>query len=273
MEPDTQPDIQVEPTHDWRTHLERGDSASALRRYQQGADPFDDAILDALKALSDARHYVRAKSWTKAQRAVARVETPPESVAEKVDWAALTEELRGLETSSKRLDKRDPDAALERLEGVTSPLLRAEALTQRGTAYIFMDDLAQAKASFEQALAHDPKHYRALTNLGNVALEENDIDAAIKAYEAALRLDEDFANAHHNLGVAYRRKGQIDRSVRSIRRAQKAMRRQDAEEAKGTLSGTIANLNGRLGGRWLRYGLYGVGAALLLWWLRSQGLV
>ncbi len=272
---DNRADVQVKPTvseRSWQAFLETGDSAGALHRYQQDADPFDDAVLDALRALSDVRYHVRAKGWTKAKRAVTRLETPPRSVAEHVDWAALREDLAGLEGSSKRLDQHDPDAALARLAEVTSPLLRAEVETQRGTAHIFMNELAQAKVSFEEALAHDPKHYRAMTNLGNIALEENRVDDAITAYEAALRLDESFANAHHNLGVAYRRKGQIDRSVRSIRRAQKAQRRQDAEEARGTLS----SLNERIGRpsrRGLRYALYVLGAALLFFWLRSQGLV
>ena len=252
----------------WQALLETGDSAGALQRYRQDAEPPDEAVLDALRALSDVRYHVRAKGWVKAQRAVTSAPTTP-NVSE-VDWTGLEEDLRRLESTSKLLDQHNPDAALERLEEVTSPLLRAEAETQRGTAFIFQNDLAKAKASFERALAHDPKHYRALTNLGNVALEENNVDDAIRAYEAALRLDEDFANAHHNLGVAYRRKGQIDRSVRSIRRAQKAQRRQDAQEARGTLSGALANFRG---GRWLRYALYGVGGALLFFWLRSQGMI
>ena len=267
--PDTQ--VDTPPSQpSWQALLEAGDSAGALQRYRQNAEPPEGAVLDALRALSDVRYHVRAKGWVKAQRAVMSVETPPPSVSEKVDWTVLVEDLQRLESASKRLDQRNPDAALERLEEVASPLLRAEVETQRGTALIFQNDLTGAKASFERALAHDPKHYRALTNLGNVALEENNVDDAIKAYEAALRLDEDFANAHHNLGVAYRRKGQIDRSVRSIRRAQKTQRRQDAEEARGTLSGA---LKGRSVRRWLRYALYGVGGALLFWWLRSQGMI
>ncbi len=259
------------PSEDWRTYLEAGDAAAALRHYKTAQTPSEE-VLEALRALSEVRFCVRAKRWAKAQRALAGVEAPPEHVAELSRWEEVKRDIGRLETANKHLDRREVEAALERLQEVSTPLLRAEAETQRGTAHILVGDSGRAKRSFEEALARDPKHYRALTNLGNVALEENRVDDAITAYEAALRLDEDFANAHHNLGVAYRRKGQIDRSVRSIRRAQKVQRRQEAEEARRTLS----SLNGRIGrlnGRSLRYTLYVLGAALLFFWLRSQGLV
>ena len=269
---DTSATLEPAPASSWQTHLKAGDASAALQRYR-GSETPDEGVLEALASLNEVRLYVRAKGWAKAGRALARVETPPESVRALADWTALERQLGVLEATSKLLDKKESHAALERLESVNAPLLLAEAETQRGTAHIFLNDLEEAHISFTKALEHDPRHYRALTNKGNLSLEENDVDEAIKAYEAALRLNEDFANAHHNLGVAYRRKGKIDKSVRSIRRAQKAMRREDADEAKGTLSKSLNNLNGRLGGRGLRYALYGLGALLLLWWLRSQGML
>ena len=264
--------LEPTPATSWQTHLKAGDASAALQRYRNSETP-DGEVLEALGALNEVRLYMRAKGWAKAQRALTRVETPPRSVAEAANWDEVKAQLSVLESTSKLLDKHEAHAALERLESVNAPLLLAEVETQRGTAHIFLNDSERARLSFTRALGHDPKHYRALTNKGNLSLEENNVDEAIQAYEAALRLNEDFANAHHNLGVAYRRKGKIDKSVRSIRRAQKAMRRQDAEEAKGTLSQSFAGLNGRLGGRGLRYALYGLGALLLLWWLRSQGML
>ena len=262
-----------QPTSDtWQAHLEAGDAAAALQRYQ-GSETFDENVLAALGALNEVRLYVRAKGWSKAQKALARIEAPPEQVTNLVDWEDVGEQLGVLESTNKLLDTRNPEAALDTLQHVTSPLLNAEVETQRGTAHILMNDVERARAAFNKALEHDPKHYRALTNRGNLFLEEDNVDEAIAAYQSALRLNEDFANAHHNLGVAYRRKGHIDKSVRSIRRAQKAMRRQEADEAKGSLSGTLAGFGRRLGGRGLRYALYGLGVVLLFLWLRSQGIV
>ena len=281
MEPDTratptapQEDAQtgdIAPTSDWQTHLRTGDAAAALRRYKDEEAP-NEEVLEALRALSEVRFFARAKAWARARRALAQVEAPPERVAEVVDWEEVRRDIEGLETTNKHLNARDAEAVLRGLQEVNTPLLSAEAETQRGTAHVLTGDLGRAKRAFEEALARDPKHHRALTNLGNVALEENRVDDAIAAYEAALRLDESFANAHHNLGVAYRRKGHIDQSVRSIRRAQKAQRRQEAEEARGTLS-SLSGRIGRLNGRSLRYALYVLGGALLFFWLRSQGLV
>ena len=149
------------------------------------------------------------------------------------------------------------------------PLLEAEAETQRGTAYIFQNETDKAEARFLRALEGDPKHYRAMTNRGNLALEAGRTEEAIEAYQKALTFDEDFVNAHHNLGVAYRRLGKIDKSVQSIRRAQKASRRQDSETARESLS----KFGGGLSRRFLRYALYG-GAALVLYFvLRSQGIL
>ena len=256
----------------WQTHLEAGHAASALQHYYASAGS-DGEVIEALTTLAEVRRQVRAKGWSKAQRAMARLEVCPDSVGRIIAWEGLGEQLKILETTSKLLDRHETEAALETLQRVTSPLLSAEVETQRGTAHILMNDEERAKAAFIKALEHDPKHYRALTNRGNLSLEENNVDEAIATYEAALKLNEDFANAHHNLGIAYRRKGKIDKSVRSIRRAQKAMRAQDAEEAKGTFSGTLSSIGGRLSGRRLRYLLYGGGAILVFLWLRSQGMI
>lgn len=260
------------PQRDWQAELKAGHTAAALGRYHH-AERLDEEVLAALKVLHDVRRHLRAKRWAKAKRALTDIEAMPESVANIVDVEQVAQQLETLGATNKLLDQHNPEVALERLEYVTSPLLLAEAQTQRGTAYIFLDEAAQAKAAFAAALEHDPKHYRALTNRGNLSLEENEVDEAIAAYEAALRIHEDFANAHHNLGVAYRRKGQIDKSVRSIRRAQKAMRREDAEDAKGSLSGALSSFGGRLGTRRGRYTLYAVVAVVLFLWLRLQGTI
>ena len=120
----------------WQSELAAGHTAAALQHYQ-GSEHLDEEVLAALKALHDVRCYLRAKRWAKAKRALVDVETPPRSVADKVDMAALTQQLETLQATNKLLDQHKPEAALERLEHVTSPLLSAEAETQRGTAYIF----------------------------------------------------------------------------------------------------------------------------------------
>lgn len=250
--------------HDWRQSLADGNAAAALSSYLS-AGSRDPEIVAALTTLSDTQALLRAKRWSRAESLLSGADEQPALL----DWQQLVAELETLKKSDELLDRRRPEEALELLATVTAPVLRAETLAQRGTAHIFLAEEAQAEVAFAEALERDPKHYRAMTNLGNLALERGDVDEAIGAYEQALKIDEDFANAHHNLGVAYRRKGQLNKSVRSIRRAQRSMRRHDKEEARGQM----AKLTKTGGGKLLRWLLYGAIALALFFFLRSQGVI
>ena len=257
---------------DWQQALEQGRVHEALTFYlrceQQNA-----AVVDALQALLDLRTHLRAKRWRKAQQVVstrleeASVPVGSEAASAEFGWQTLQQQIDLLQESAEVLDRRDPDAALALLARVEHPVLRAEVETQRGTAFIFRNELAEASACFEQALTYDPKHYRAMTNQGNLALEAGHLDEAIAAYEQALKINEDFSNAHHNLGVAYRKKGDITRSVASIRKAQRALRQEETERARGSLSRSTRGLQGKTF-RWLIYGALFV---LVVWWLQGQG--
>ena len=145
--------------------------------------------------------------------------------------------------------------------------LLAEVITQRGTAQIYLGELTQAQESFASALEIDPQHYRALTNLGNIALEEGRVDDAIEFYERAIKLNDQFANAHHNLGVAYRRKGHLSKSVRSLRRAQRVAQRHETAQARESIS----QWSGARGSKVVKWVIYAVIGAVLVWFLRSQG--
>lgn len=253
-----------ETQRSWQEELAAGRVDAALTGQLSSEDP-DAQISEALQTLSDVQRHLRAKRWYDAKRVLDSLEEPPAIV----DWQQLREQLDALEQSSELLDRRLIDDANTLLEGIDAAALQAEADTQRGTARIFEQNLETASNYFHQALDKDPKHYRALTNQGNIALEQGDIDGAIGAYEAALKINEEFANAHHNLGVAYRRKGEISKSVQSIKRAQRAGRRQEADEARKTLKSFGQDRGSKLV-KWL---LYGVGAVVLYFILQSQGII
>ncbi len=247
----------------WQDLLAAGKAAEALRFYLL-EETYDPAVAEVLGILADIRTDLRAKRWKRAQMRLDRLEDGPFAKPD-----ALATQIKLLESGSENLDLRKPEEALSLLADVELSLLAAEVETQRGTAYIFQNKLAEAEAAFARALELDPKHYRALTNRGNLALERNEVDEAIADYEAALKLNEEFANAHHNLGVAYRRKGQISKSVRSIRRAQRSLRKVDRDEARGA----FADLRQRFGGRLLRFAFYIAIALLVFFLLRSQGRI
>lgn len=221
----------------------------------------------------DALHrYLRAKHWQRAYNVVEDFEVE-EAADGLVDGAALMTEIEVLKEASTLLDRRRPEEALTLLESVTQPLLLAEKMCQQGTAHIFLAETEQAKTFFVGGLELDPKHYRILTNLGNIHLEAKEIDNAIQYYEKALAIKDDFGNALHNLGVAYRQKGQISKSVGLIKKAQGNIRKAEAEDAKGRLSSQLSGPIGSKGGKYLKYGLYALATVIVLFLLRSRGIL
>lgn len=245
---------------EWRERLREGRLSEALAAQLSAPHP-DESALRLLEDLTELRGLLRAKAWRKARGLAERLgdDTLPQ----------LAAEVAQLEASGVGLERGDAEQTLTLLEGVELALLRAEAETQRGTAYVFLGDAEAAERSFKKAVELDPKHYRAVTNLGNVALEQGRVDEAITFYEEALKLNEGFSNAHHNLGVAYRRKGQVNRSVASIRRAQRVSRQGERDEARGVLK----SLGRGQRGPYLKWLLYAVAAAGVFLLLRAQGVI
>lgn len=96
---------------------------------------------------------------------------------------------------------------------------RAACANKRGVAFIEMERRDDARASFERALAIEPRYAPALVNIGNMELEAGSIAEAIELYERAVRFDEEYALAHHNLGVAYKKLGRTGDAVRELKRA------------------------------------------------------
>lgn len=231
-----------------------------------GAAERDDGdVGTALNALSDIEELVRERSYVKAKVRLERLEERPDWAP----WQRLGDDLEVLAATSKALDRREPDAALEGLAALDDSWFEADVLTQRGTALIYLGEFDQAKEAFERALAIDPQHFRALTNMGNVALEQGEVDQAIEYYEQALKLNDEFANAHHNLGVAYRRKGQVGKSVRSLRRAQRVTQRTETAEARESFT----RWSGKNSQKYVKWFLYAVMGGVLWWILRSQGII
>ena len=225
----------------------------------------DPDVGPALSALADVEDLVRERSYLKAKTRIERLEQRPLLAP----WQRLLDDLDILAATSKALDRREPDAALEGLEALNESWFEADALTQRGTAQIYLGEFDEARTSFTAALEIDPQHFRALTNLGNVALEQSEVDEAIGLYEQALKLNDQFANAHHNLGVAYRRKGHVGKSVRSLRRAQRVSQRVETAEARESFT----RWSGKNSQKYVKWLLYAALGAVLWWVLRSQGII
>lgn len=248
----------------WQMALDEGQADEALSRYQR-QDLRDEATLEELRTAADLRSQLRAKAYANANKLLEGTDLP----ASIIDWGKVRNQVDTLQESQEALDKLEPEAAIELLDGVDQPLLQAEAETQRGTAKVYRNEPDAAAVHFGEALARDPKHYRALTNRGNLALEGGRVDDAIADYQHAIEINESFSNAHHNLGVAYRKKGDISRSVSSIRRAQRLLHRGDADAARNRL-GSGGTASGPRLGRWFFYGALAVVIYLVL---RGQGII
>lgn len=253
----------------WRESAKAGryEEAERLRTVVVGeaVEPDDEEEGRALRILAAMQVALRGKAWRSASRRLDDVDDWPAWI----DGERVQSDVTTLAESGAMLERRDVDTALATLASLNDlppGPFEAERLTQLGTARILVGDDEHARASFEQALARDPKHVRALVNLGNVALEAGATDEAIERYLAALQIDDAFANAHHNLGVAYRRKGMIGKSVASLRRAQRAERSNDARAARED----VRSMGDRMPGRRLRWGIGSVVAAVAAWWLFAR---
>jgi Tfp pilus assembly protein PilF len=62
---------------------------------------------------------------------------------------------------------------------------------------------AQAVASLQQALQHQPNHAEAHYTLGVIYVERKQYRTAVTEFEAALAARPDFREAHYSLGVCY----------------------------------------------------------------------
>lgn len=263
--------FQLEPTMTdftdsltWQDALAAGRAGEALALYRR-SQQIDDAVYEALDTLAAMQVALREKSYTRALRGVSKLEQRPDLL----DWDGLEADLVRVQKGAEETGKSRVEDALSTLAPVAAPLLRAEVETLRGTVQVIDNRVDLAREHFENAVAADPKNYRAMTNLGNLALEAGDIDAAIAAYERALALNDSFGNAHHNLGVAYRRKGEVGKSVRALRKAQGASQKQLREEARETLQSGVSGGLAKYG-RWL---VYIVVAVVVFFLLRSRGVL
>jgi tetratricopeptide (TPR) repeat protein len=258
-----------DPTR-WREVARAGRFDLAIRQrllaVGEGEEADDPADAIALRTLDEVQGLLRDKAWSRAERRLEQIEAWPDWI----DRAAVERDVARLAEIGRTLERRDVGAALEGLaafEGASAGPFEAERLTQQGTAHVLDGQSEAAARCFERALEADPDHPRAMVNLGNVALEGGEVDRAIELYQRALQVDDGFANAHHNLGVAYRRKGEIGKSVRALRRAQRAERSRDATAAREDARG----LRQRMSGRPLRWVVWGVVAAAVVWFLLQRG--
>ncbi|MBD2181524.1 FkbM family methyltransferase [Aerosakkonema funiforme] len=95
----------------------------------------------------------------------------------------------------------------------------AEAYNNLGNALADEGNLAEAIASYQQAVTLNPKYIEAHYNLANLYNIIDKLEEAIASYQQVISLNPDDANAHYNLGVALGKQGKLEEAIASYQKA------------------------------------------------------
>jgi tetratricopeptide (TPR) repeat protein len=126
---------------------------------------------------------------------------------------------------------------------------RAIAYTNRGFAWLKLDQIARAITDFDRAIRADPGFAFAYYNRGGAWARAGALDRAIADYDALLKIDAGFVAAYANRGDLHEKKGDREKAVADYRKAleldpelkvwperrahfQKAVADQDAERSR-----------------------------------------
>jgi tetratricopeptide (TPR) repeat protein len=198
----------------WGTEKTAG-ALAVLRRVD--ADPYRDAVRDAILAKDDAKVMELSKQD-------AAPEQPPGFVAFLCAYPALGGDQRRqrqlleaavnrrpgnlflLMTLGNTYPIRQKASANERLywfqAAVAAAPTNPSALTNLGVALSDNGQLDEAIAYHKKAIALEPNYALYHTNLGVALAFKGNLDGAINCFEKALALDPNHALAHYNLGLA-----------------------------------------------------------------------
>lgn len=97
--------------------------------------------------------------------------------------------------------------------------VRTAELMERGMALHRRQDIAGARALFEQVLAAEPQHAEALQALGVISAQGGRQSAALGYFDRAVAADPQYALAWFNRGVALEELGRIDEAIASYDRS------------------------------------------------------
>jgi len=94
----------------------------------------------------------------------------------------------------------------------------AEIQYNLGNGFLQKGEMNEAIASYEKALAINPKYAEAETNLGTAHVQKGEIDRAIDHYKKALAINPNFAEAHYDLANVFLQKGEEGEAIAHFQR-------------------------------------------------------
>ena len=163
--------------------------------------PPDAAVVNALLALYNARHFAEAERQVRAL-----LGKHPEFG---FGWKLLGGTLQ--------MQGKD---ALHAFQKVTELMPNdAEAHFNLGVVLKTAGRLEDAAASYRKAIALKPDYVEAHGNLGNTLQDLGQLEGAIASYRHALKIRPDDTDAHNSLGTALKDLGQLDKAIASYRKA------------------------------------------------------
>jgi tetratricopeptide (TPR) repeat protein len=128
---------------------------------------------------------------------------------------------------------------------------RAATYNNLGVAWKAKGEVDQAIASYDRAIAVDPRFANAYGNRGAAFGAKGDLDSAMRDFNRALELDPKLAQAHENRGLARESRGDLDGAIQDLdeairlepHTAMNYVERAGAWQAKGDLVKATADLN------------------------------
>jgi tetratricopeptide (TPR) repeat protein len=201
-----------------RIHEDLGEHQSAIEHYRR-AMVFDDSQHDSALALS--KLYVRNHNLTEAIHTL-RVSLIRDQRSAKLNLALARLLQRRAAILRRKRRRRAQTRFLEEAvvcyQTANSSDPTAKTFIAQGIVQQKLERFAEARRSFQRAVAFDPRCPAAITHLAGANVENGDIDQALVEFEAAIALDPHRAAAHFRYSRAKRFKAgpETDRYIQQL---------------------------------------------------------
>ena len=95
----------------------------------------------------------------------------------------------------------------------------SETYFSKGSIYLKISQLENAKIALEKGLRMEPNNYNAMFQYGNILLMEKNYTEAIKFYDESLKIKPDFWQSINNKALAYFEKNNTNLSIKLFEEA------------------------------------------------------
>lgn len=128
-----------------------------------------------------------------------------------MEYLQMGQSLLGAEQLEKAVEMLDRSLKYD-------PMNKAAHIT-KGIAYANMENYAEAKKSFNNAVKIDKSFADAYFQLGNIAFLENDFEEGIKNYNQAVYCGYNNSELYYNLGLVYEERDEYGEALRNYNKA------------------------------------------------------